>query len=196
MLDVSIPTEACVPLLPKETDVFPQDLLAPDFAQSGNRNWWTLYTRVRQEKSLARELLAWKIPFYLPLVKQFHLHRGRKRSSFLPLFSSYIFVFATDEERIRALSTDRVAQSLPVADPDGLLRDLRQIQRLIQAEVPLTIESKLQPGTHVRVKSGVLAGLEGVVQARTKPTRLVVLVNMLKQGVSLEVEDFVLDRID
>lgn len=185
-----------MPLLPKEPDVNPADLLSPEFISETSRTWWTMYTRVRQEKSLARELLAWRIPFYLPLVKQSHLHRGRKRSSFLPLFSSYIFVFCSEEERIRALGTDRVAQMLHVADADGLVHDLRQIQRLIQAEVPLTIESKLQPGSRVRVKTGVLVGLEGVVQARTKPTRLVVLVNMLQQGVSLEVEDFVLDKID
>lgn len=183
-----------MPLLPPETDIFPDDLLsAPAVA---GRVWWTVYTRVRQEKSLARELLTWKIPFYLPQLKQTRLYRGRKRSSYLPLFTSYLFMQAAPEERVRALGTERIAQVIPVRDEAGLIRDLRQIQRLIQAEVPLTVESRLQPGAHVRVRTGVLAGIEGVVQARTKPTRLVVLVNMLQQGVSLEVEDFLLDSLD
>ncbi len=185
-----------MPLLPPEKDIYPDDLLSPRDPMGAARNWWTVYTRVRQEKSLARELFTWKVPFYLPLVKQTRLYRGRKRSSFLPLFTSYLFLQATDEERVKALGTDRVAQILPVPDLAGLLRDLRQIQRLILADVPLTIESRLQPGTHVRVRSGVLAGIEGVVQSRTKPTRLVVLVNLLQQGVSLEVEDFLLDSLE
>lgn len=185
-----------MPLLPPEKDIYPEDLLSSQDMAESARNWWTVYTRVRQEKSLARELLTWKIPFYLPLVKQARLYRGRKRSSYLPLFTSYLFLQATDEERVKALGTDRVAQIIPVPDAAGLLRDLRQIQRLILADVPLTLESRLQPGAHVRVRSGVLAGIEGVVQSRTKPTRLVVLVNLLQQGVSLEVEDFLLDSLD
>lgn len=185
-----------MPLLPKDTDIYPSDLLDGEHSLDGDRRWWTLYTRVRQEKSLSRELHTWGIPYYLPLIKKSHLHRGRKRSSYLPLFSSYVFLFASNEERIRALSTERVAQALPAPDPADLLRDLQQIQRLIQAEVPLTLESKIQPGERVRVKTGVLAGIEGIVHSRTKSTKLVVLVNLLKQGVSLEVEDFTLERLD
>ncbi len=185
-----------MPLLPHETEIYPADLLTAPESPEATRLWWTFYTRVRQEKSLARELLTWKIPFYLPQVKRSRLYRGRKRSSYVPLFTSYLFVYASNEERIRALSTERVAQVLSVPDPSRLLRDLRQIQRLILADVPLTIESRLQPGAHVRVRSGVLAGIEGIVQSRTKPTRLVVLVNLLQKGVSLEVEDFLLDPLD
>lgn len=185
-----------MPLLPHELDVYPEDLLTAQASSDVARQWWTFYTRVRQEKSLARELLAWKIPFYLPQVKRARLYRGRKRTSFVPLFTSYLFVHATKDERVKALSTERVAQVLAVPDPERLLHDMRQIQRLIAADVPLTIESRLQPGAHVRVRTGVLAGIEGVVQSRAKPTRLVVLVNLLKKGVSLEVEDFLLDPLD
>jgi transcriptional antiterminator RfaH len=185
-----------MPYISKDVDTNPPDLLQSPPLNGGDRRWWTLYTRVRQEKALSRELLAWKIPFYLPLVKQTNLHGGRKRVGYLPLFSSYLFLFGTDDERVRALTTDRVAKWLPAPDPDELVRDLAQIQRLIQAEVPLTLESKLQPGTPVRVRTGVLAGIEGIVHARTKPTKLVVYVEMLNQGVSLEVDDFTLERLE
>jgi transcriptional antiterminator RfaH len=183
-------------ILSKERDIFPDELLTEGVALTGDRQWWTLYTRARQEKSLARELLARKIPFYLPLIERFHLYKGRKRSSYVPLLTTYIFLFASEEERIRALSTNRIVQVLAVPDSQQLLHDLQQIQRLIAANVPLTVERRLQPGQRIRVRDGALAGIEGIVYARSKRTKLVVLLHMLQQGVSVEVDDFLLEPID
>ena len=182
-------------ILSRECDIFPEGLLSEDAPPETDRHWWTFYTRVRQEKSLARELLARQIPFYLPLVERFHLYKGCKRSSFVPLLTSYIFLFATEEERVKALSTNRVAQILPVPNPRELVRDLRPIQRLIAAKVSLTVESRLQPGQRIRVRDGALAGIEGVVYARSKRTKLVVLLHLLQQGVAVEVDDFLLEPI-
>ncbi|MGE3313826.1 MAG: transcription termination/antitermination protein NusG [Planctomycetaceae bacterium] len=183
-------------ILRKELDIFPRDLLAGETPKGEGREWSVFYTKVRQEKSLARELLAREIPFYLPLIQRNHLYQGRKRSSYVPLFAGYVFLFATADERVTALSTNRVARVIEVQDAEELFADLRQIQLLIAANVPLTIESRIEPGRRIRVRDGALAGLEGVVQSRTKRTKLVVLINLLQQGVSLEVEDFLLDPID
>jgi transcription antitermination factor NusG len=183
-------------LLAKETDIFPQDLLAEEPKHAEGRQWQVFYTKVRQEKALARELLSRRIPFYLPLIERTHLYQGRKKSSYVPLFPGYLFLLATPEERVKALSTNRVARIIDVDEPDSLYADLRQIQRLIAANVPLTIESRIEPGRRIRVREGALSGLEGVVQQRTRRTKLVVLINLLQQGVSVEVEDFLLDPID
>ena len=58
-----------------------------------DRRWFALYTKARQEKSLARELLKHRIPFYLPLVKKTNVSRGRKRISLMPLFGGYVFLY-------------------------------------------------------------------------------------------------------
>jgi len=47
----------------------------------------------------------------------------------------------------------------------------------------------------VRVKSGSFAGLEGTVLARRRKTRLLVVVRVMQQGVSCEVDDFLLEPI-
>lgn len=183
-------------ILAKEADIYPADLLTAEFPAGVNRQWSVLYTKVRQEKSLARELLAREFSFYLPLVQRNHLYQGRKRTSFVPLFAGYVFLFATPDERAQALTTNRVAQVIEVKNALELFTDLAQIQRLIAANVPLTVESRIEPGRRIRVRDGALAGLEGVVQQRTKRTKLVVLITLLQQGVSVEVDDFLLDPID
>ena len=62
-----------------------------------------------------------------------------------------------------SLMTNRVLRVLPAIDGGQLFADLRQIEQLIRANVPLTIESRLQAGMTVRVRSGVLAGVEGTI---------------------------------
>ena len=92
--------------------------------------------------------------------------------------------------------TNRVAQVLPVQDSQQLYRDLLNIKRLIDSGTPLTVEARLQAGQQVRVRSGALHGLEGIVVRRKLATRLVVLIKMLQQGVSLEIDDYLLEPID
>ncbi|HEX9831866.1 MAG TPA: hypothetical protein VGA66_02060, partial [Mycobacterium sp.] len=72
---------------------------------------------------------------------------------------------------------------------------LGQIRRLIESGVPLTAESRVQPGERVRVKSGHLAGLEGIVTKRRGGSRLLVAVDYLQQGASIELHDFALEIV-
>jgi hypothetical protein len=77
-----------------------------------------------------------------------------------------------------------------------LVEDLRQIRRLIEANVPLTPEARLEPGQRIRVSSGSLIGLEGTVIKRHGQQRLLVAVEFLQQGASVQIEDCGVERID
>jgi len=185
-----------MPVLAKEICLFPETLLeSPDSPVVGT-NWMVLYTKARQEKSLARDLLRQTIPFYLPLVKKTLRYRHRRMSSFAPLFDGYLFMLGSEKERTMSLATNRVLRVLPVRDGQRLITDLRQIERLIEANAPLTVESRLQAGRHVRVRSGAFAGVEGVVLRRRGKTRLLVSVNFLQKGASVEIDDFCLEPLD
>jgi transcriptional antiterminator RfaH len=185
-----------VPILREEPSLFPDTLLDASEAPDTGRRWRVLYTKARQEKALARELRGMEIPFYLPLVKKIYPARDRKRTSFVPLFSGYVFLFASEAERIRSLMTNRISRVLEVDDGEQLLFDLRQLKRLIDSNAPLTVEERLAPGDRVRVKQGVLLGLEGTVLVRRGQARLLVRVNFLQQGASVEVHDYFLERLD
>ena len=211
-----------MPILAAEPAMFPTDILddpedplayepavslidesgviaEPDVDQmddSATRRWVVLHTKSRQEKSLARELNRYEIPFYLPLVAKTNVIRGRKVQSRIPLFSSYVFLFASDEERARSLVTNRVTTVLPVPDGDLLRHDLKQIQLLIENGAPMTIESRLAVGRRVRIRGGQLAGLEGIVLRRCRQVRLVVAVQFIQQGVSLEIDDHLVEPVD
>lgn len=184
-----------MPILKREHDIFPEDLLLPERPPDDGRNWWAVYTKARQEKALARELYAQQVPFYLPLVTRTLMVRGRRVESLSPLFIGYIFLYIDDEERLKALKTNRTSQWIPAPSGDKLRRDLRQVQRLIEAKAPLTVEQRLFPGTRVRVKTGPFMGVEGTVEEQRGKSRLIVEVSFLQQSVSVEFDELLVEPV-
>ena len=122
-----------------------------------DRRWWAVYTKSRQEKALARHLIGHQVPFYLPLIPKDNIIRSRRVRSHVPLFSGYIFLFGSEEERVTTLTTNRISRILPVADQDQLRRDLANVHGLIDRNAPLAVEQRLTPGDPVRIKSGLAA---------------------------------------
>jgi len=184
-----------MPILPPEPDCFPEDLLDCWTPQSPGR-WWALHTLARREKDLMRRLRKAEVSFYGPLVKRrSRTPSGRHIQSHLPLFPGYVFLCGEESDRQEALKTNCIARCLPVTDGAELMHDLRCIRQLIAADVPLTPESRLQPGTPVRVRSGSMAGLEGVVIKRHGKDWLVVNVQFLQRGASVMLEDFQFEAI-
>lgn len=181
-----------MPILPSEPDIFPAALLdVPPEPASGDRVWWAMYTMARREKELMRRLRAHQIGFYAPLVhKRSRSPAGRVRTSYVPLFASYVFVFGSESERQQALATNCIARCLDVPSAGQLVHDLRQIRQLIELDAPLTVEARIEPGRKVRVRSGPMAGLEGTVIKRRGRDWLVVAVEFLGQGASVLLEDF------
>ena len=104
-----------MPILKEEPSMYPETLLDAAPAEMADRRWLALYTKARQEKSLAREMLKQHIPFYLPLVKKTNISRGRKRISLTPLFGGYMFLFAADEVFV----TSSLLGVMPVSRIDG-----------------------------------------------------------------------------
>lgn len=154
-----------------------------------------MYTKPRQEKSLARQLVAMDLSFYLPLIPKTNVIRGRKVTSWIPLFCGYVFFFGTDEERCRALATHRITMTIPAPSVEEMAQDLRNIQALIASGAPLTVEGRLQPGRRVRVITGTLMGVEGTITERRGRDYLLIAIDFLQQGVSLLIQDFMVEPI-
>jgi hypothetical protein len=170
--------------------LFPQDLLETEDAPAGpGRAWWVLYVRTRQEKSLARQMHALQVPFYLPVVRNSLRIRGKAVDSHVPLFAGYLFLYASREERGAAIGTGRVVRSLEVHNQDELWADLRQVHRLLSSGATVGTESRLVPGTPVEICEGPLAGLRGKILRGATGRRFVVEVNFIQQGASVLLDE-------
>jgi transcriptional antiterminator RfaH len=185
-----------MPLLPQEPSVYPEDLLGRpgDEAEEG-ACWAVVHTKPRAEKALARLLLHRGVAYFLPLHRRRWRNRGRLFESHLPLFPGYLFLHGDAQARLAALETNLVAHWLPVEDQQQLYADLVRVHELIATGAPLTPEDKLRPGTRVAILRGPLAGLEGKVLRRGKHLKFFVEVQFLQQGVSVEIESWMIEAV-
>jgi transcription antitermination factor NusG len=171
-----------MPILPKESDIFPDELFAMPTADAP---WVIAHLRSRQEKAVARALLDAGKPFYLPQIQQKKKSSGRTFVSHLPLFSGYIFVRDVKGFREALWRTSALANLLEVPDQAQLTAELLQIRKL-QASGATLISHELVPGDAVDIQEGIFSGYTGVVIEERGALRLIVQLSAL--GKSVEVE--------
>lgn len=184
-----------MPLLPLEPFVFPEELLTQPQPASDDSlsRWWVIHTRPRAEKALARKLLQSRSPFFLPLRKRQWRNRGRLHSSYVPLFPGYIFLKDEKATVFRSLDTKLIARILHVEDQRQLQADLGRVYCLLATGAPLAPEERLRPGALVEITSGPFTGLEGKILRRGKQLKLIVEVQFLQRGVSVEIESWMIE---
>ncbi|MGE3820365.1 MAG: transcription termination/antitermination protein NusG [Isosphaeraceae bacterium] len=186
-----------MPILPAEPDLYPADLWngGHDAAVAGRR-WWCLHTKPRQEKATVRELHHQKVPYYLPMaVNESRTPQGRKIRSVVPLFPGYVFLLGDDRERVLSLRGNRVVRILNVPDQESLSHDLRQVHGMLASGLAVSPEPQMPVGAHVRILSGPLTGLEGIVIRRGKHDQFVALVRFLGSGATVDLEDWQVERL-
>lgn len=158
--------------------------------------WWVAHTKSRFEKAFASDLLARKVDYFLPLIEQVRLYGKKKKRVIVPLFPGYVFFCGTDVDRYEAMTTNRLCQTIDVADQEALGRQLAAIETALESGASLDPYPHAAVGNRCRVRSGPFRGLEGVVTQRNDETRLILEVDMLGQGASLEIDASLLEAAE
>lgn len=180
-----------MPTLDQEPMLFPQPL----FEEPTEGTWWVAHVKPRSEKALARNCYRRRAGFFLPQYRRPRVSPGRAKDAYFPLFPSYVFLIGDDRERVAALETNLIANMLTVPDQPGLFEDLKRIHRVVQLGMQLAPAERLVPGTLVSIMEGPLAGLQGTVIRKKNKTTLVLKVSFLQQGVSLEIDNRLVEPV-
>ncbi|MBN1845508.1 MAG: hypothetical protein JW810_07475 [Sedimentisphaerales bacterium] len=158
--------------------------------------WWVAHTKARNEKSLAWFLAKSEIAYFLPLREKVTVHKNRRFTSMLPLFSGYLFFSGDVESRYTALSSNRIAQVIEVVDQDRLIGELSQIHRALSGGARLDPHPYLKTGHRCRVTGGPLAGTEGILIQKKNLTKLILQIEILGQAAAVEIDGDLLEPID
>ncbi|CAN5841729.1 transcription/translation regulatory transformer protein RfaH [soil metagenome] len=186
-----------MPILPAEPDMYPADLWSVASGGHGSgRHWWCLHTKPRQEKSAARHLRNRGLAHYLPQIRRDdRTPKGRKTSSVLPLFSSYLFLLGDDNDRLEAYRGNNLVNILEVKDQGQLEHDLRQIHQLLSSGLPILPEPELPIGSRVRILSGPLVGMEGTIVRWGNRDHFIAVVEFLGRGAKVELQSWQVEPI-
>jgi len=159
--------------------------------------WWVAHTKARFEKVFAWDMLSHGIAYFLPMRQKVIFSGGRKRTLMMPLFTSYVFICGDGEDCYKAMTTNRLCQTIDVADQDHFRRELTQIERALVSKTVIDQYPQLPVGRRCRVKSGPMMGIEGVVIKRIdRRARMVLEVSMLGQGAVIEIDADLLEATE
>src|SRR6185437_8193418 len=130
-----------------------------------DRNWFAVFTVPRHEKQVDGYLRVREIESFLPLIRVPRRWKdGSKGIVELPLFPSYTFVRIGCGERIPVLSVPGVLSIVGGGRKSMSISDsyIHFLRKGLQ-EGKIEPHAYLESGTKVRIRSGAMAGMEGIL---------------------------------
>ena len=159
--------------------------------ECSDAKWYAVYTWARHEKKVAEQMKQRQINSFLPLYRSIHRWKDRRKQIELALFPSYVFVHLVSGDRVRVLEIPGVvhivsARGIPVPLAENEIDSLR---RGTEGSLKMEPHPYLQAGQRVQVRSGPMAGLQGILLRRKEGLRLVVSIEILMRAVAVEIDE-------
>jgi len=155
-------------------------------------HWYAVQTRSRFEQVVRAELSVKGVENYFATYQELHQWKDRKKVVEVPLFSGYVFVRFQDEDEalLQVLRTTGVVRILGASGAIEPIPDeeIDSIRRLLRSGDRCFPHPFIREGAWVRVRRGVLAGIEGRLVRVKSQARLVLSVELLSQSVATEVD--------
>jgi len=152
--------------------------------------WYALQCWVRKESLIVAQLETQGFECFLPKYKSVREWSDRKKEVEQPLFPGYVFCRFEYSQRRPIVVTPGVLQVVgcgrtPMPVEQG---EIEAIQFAIASEVPSQPWPYLAIGERVRIHTGKLSGLEGILVNFKGNHRVVLSVSLLQRSVALEVD--------
>jgi len=153
-------------------------------------HWYAAYTCPNHEKRVAVELGARDVENFLPIYSSVRRWKDRRVRLELPLFPGYVFVRLALRDRLRVVQIPSVVRLVgfnghPAPLPDDEMEALRNgLARGLRVEP----HPYLTVGRRVRIVSGPLKGIEGMLVRKKGALRLILSINAIMCAAAVEVD--------
>lgn len=152
-------------------------------------HWYVAYTRPRHEKRVEQQMQSCGIDCFLPLYLSLRRWKDRRKQLQLPLFPGYVFVHFSLTDRLRVLQLPGVLEFVSFQGRPAVLAET-EMEILRNGLDPARAEPYpfLTVGRRVRINTGPVAGLEGVLLRRKNKMRVVVAIDSIQRAIAVEVD--------
>jgi transcription antitermination factor NusG len=154
-------------------------------------HWYAAYTCANHENRVSEQLAAREVEHFLPVYRSVRMWRDRRVELDLPLFPGYVFVRLALRDRLRVLQIPSVARLVgfggsPAALPD---EEMEILLGGLGSQLVAEPHPYLAEGRRVRVRSGPLAGMRGILLRRRGKARLVVSMELIMRSMAVEIDE-------
>jgi transcriptional antiterminator NusG len=152
--------------------------------------WYAIWTRSRHEQVVREQLELRHFDAFLPTITRWSRWKDRKKKVDWPLFPGYCFARFDPAEMLAVLKCTGVVnivsfEGKPAAIPEI---EIEGIRTLISSDLQYDPCPLIKEGALVEVVHGALKGVVGRLVRKGAHARLVLNVDLIGQGVSVEVD--------
>jgi transcription antitermination factor NusG len=160
--------------------------------------WFAVQTRYRFEKQVAAQLDQKKCEVYLPLLTEHHTWSDRQKTVTVPLFPGYLFVHI-DQSRNARETVLQTAGLFRFVSFGGTVhavprKQIEDLQLLLQQKGLFSLYPFVHTGQRVRIRSGCLHGLEGILVQHDKG-KLVISIESIQRSLAIEIQGYELELV-
>jgi transcription antitermination factor NusG len=162
--------------------------------------WYAVQTRPRHEQVVASQLRQEGYEVLLPVVEQVRRWSDRHKVLHVPLFPTYVLiqtVLSDNHERVRVLRKPGVIgfvgprrEATPIASAQ-----IDNVRALMTARVGCQPHPYLTVGQRVRICSGALKGLHGILLRIDNDSNLVLSIDLIHKSVIVRIDGYELEPI-
>ena len=152
--------------------------------------WFAVYTAARHEKHVSKILAQHQIETFVPLYRTTRKwKKSRPMVLELPLFPTYVFARIAREARGTVLGTPGVVSIVGSSrEPWPLPSPEIEAIRLGAQSLKIEPHPYLTAGERVRIKAGVMTGVEGVLSRKKNEFRVILTLDSIMRSVAVEVD--------
>jgi transcription antitermination factor NusG len=157
-------------------------------------NWFALKVRSCHERTTSLALQYQGFTEFMPTYRVRRRWSDRMKDIDLPLFPGYVFCRFNSKNRSPVLKLPGVTGVVSFGQGPHPLdeNEIERIRTLVESGLPVQPWPYLHVGERVRIQSGALSGLEGVLVQFKNEFRLVVSLNLLQRSLAVEIDS---DRV-
>jgi len=152
--------------------------------------WFAIWTRSRHEQVVREQLDRKGLETFLPTITRWSRWKDRKKQITWPLFPGYCFARFDAADRLPVLKCAGVVSIVsfdgqPAPIPEA---EIAGIRTLVDSDLAYDPCPLINEGDMVEVRHGPLKGVVGRLVRKGAHARLVLSVELIGQGVSVEVD--------
>ncbi len=156
-------------------------------------SWYCIYVKSRHEFKVSERLSKLGIEVFLPAVERLRKWKDRKKLVKFPLFPGYLFVNIEKsyELILRVLKTPGVVCFIKNAlgEPEPVPEEqIIPLKKAVENKVEIDPYPYLKEGQRVRIKSGALQGVTGILKSKEKKHYLILAIDILQRSVSVRID--------
>jgi len=155
-----------------------------------SENWYVLYTKPRQEKTVTSKLVDMGVTAYCPMVKTVRQWSDRKKKLVTPLIPSCVFIHCKESERTHVFEISGVSHYLFWLGKPAIVKksEIEIMQEWLKGDIGEANVKELKTGDNYILQKNGFNGQEGTIHEVSK-NRIQIVLNEIGMKITLTKEN-------